>query len=131
TGQIAGNVDCSHASIVKRGVKNSAVLVDGEIVGTRAIEVEECNFPRCSQVAGIDYVNVAAGRRSDTARSFLTDEHVALLRGHRVVKPPNVVGLTADGGQPAELHRIRNCADSRPADVPDRYAQVPKCGNHD
>ena len=100
-------------------------------MGAGAIEMKESNLPWCSQVADVDHVNIAAGRRSDTARSFLADKDVTLLRGHCVVKPPHVVRLPADGEQPAELHWIRNGADSRSADVPDRYALVPKGGNHD
>src|SRR2546423_9213587 len=82
-------------------------------------------------MAYIDDVNVTAREFSDRTRSFLTDEREPFLSRRRVLIPPNVVCLSANRDERAQLHRIRRGSSAAAAAaIPDFDAVVPN-GNEE
>src|SRR5689334_15828956 len=116
---VTGDVDRADAAIVVRGVKNSARFVDPEFVGAGAADVKERYLARRCQIANVHDMDVTAGRRTDSTGALLPNKCESFLAGRAVV-PPDIVRLTTDSSEAAQLDRIRRDSSSAAsANVPD------------
>jgi hypothetical protein len=57
--EVARDIECADATIVKRRVQNAARFVHRKIVHARAGYTEKSNLARCRHVAHVDDVDVA------------------------------------------------------------------------